>query len=66
MDCRDGRIVPADQLSAMPPDDRQYMREMAYHPTPIQRIGGRVGRNDPCGCGSRKKFKKCCLGKTAK
>ena len=24
-----------------------------------------VGRNDPCPCGSGKKFKKCCLGKTA-
>jgi hypothetical protein len=23
----------------------------------------RVGRNDPCPCGSSKKFKKCCLGK---
>jgi len=25
----------------------------------------KVGRNDPCPCGSGKKFKKCCLGKTA-
>jgi len=24
------------------------------------RAGGRVGRNDPCPCGSGKKFKKCC------
>ena len=24
-----------------------------------------VGRNDPCPCGSGKKFKKCCLGKTS-
>lgn len=23
-----------------------------------------TGRNDKCGCGSGKKFKKCCLGKT--
>jgi hypothetical protein len=23
----------------------------------------RIGRNDPCPCGSGKKFKKCCLGK---
>jgi uncharacterized protein len=23
---------------------------------------GDVGRNDPCPCGSGKKFKKCCLG----
>lgn len=24
---------------------------------------GKVGRNDPCPCGSSKKFKKCCYGK---
>jgi uncharacterized protein YecA (UPF0149 family) len=24
-----------------------------------------VGRNDPCPCGSGKKFKKCCLDKVA-
>ena len=24
----------------------------------------KVGRNDPCPCGSGKKYKKCCLGKT--
>lgn len=22
-----------------------------------------IGRNDPCPCGSGKKYKKCCLGK---
>lgn len=27
----------------------------------IRREGPRVGRNDPCPCGSGKKFKKCCL-----
>ncbi|WP_456384952.1 SEC-C metal-binding domain-containing protein [Desulfolithobacter sp.] len=25
--------------------------------------GGKVGRNDPCPCGSGRKYKKCCLGK---
>ena len=25
-----------------------------------------VGRNEPCTCGSCKKFKKCCLGKEGK
>jgi hypothetical protein len=29
----------------------------------IVRDYGRVGRNDPCPCGSGKKYKKCCLGK---
>jgi preprotein translocase subunit SecA len=31
--------------------------------TPIQRTEPRVGRNDPCPCGSGKKYKKCCLPK---
>ena len=28
--------------------------------TAIQEEFGKVGRNDPCVCGSGKKFKKCC------
>jgi len=27
---------------------------------PVQRSGAKVGRNDPCSCGSGKKYKKCC------
>jgi preprotein translocase subunit SecA len=27
---------------------------------PVQRKAQKVGRNDPCPCGSGKKFKKCC------
>ncbi len=30
---------------------------------PFQRGTPKVGRNDPCPCGSGKKFKKCCMGK---
>jgi len=29
-------------------------------PQPIRRTGPEVGRNDPCPCGSGKKYKKCC------
>jgi len=28
---------------------------------PVRRDGGKVGRNDPCPCGSGKKYKNCCL-----
>jgi tetratricopeptide (TPR) repeat protein len=32
--------------------------------TPIQpAVSVKIGRNDPCPCGSGKKYKKCCLGK---
>ena len=27
---------------------------------PVVRSAPKVGRNDPCSCGSNKKFKKCC------
>lgn len=30
---------------------------------PFARNGKKVGRNDPCPCGSGKKFKRCCQGK---
>ncbi len=33
-------------------------------PEPIRRKGPRIGRNDPCPCGSGKKYKSCCMKKT--
>jgi hypothetical protein len=32
-------------------------------PAPFLRSEKQVGRNDPCPCGSGKKFKKCCMGR---
>ena len=32
-------------------------------PAPVRRTGRKIGRNEPCPCGSGKKFKKCCMGK---
>jgi preprotein translocase subunit SecA len=32
---------------------------------PIKRAAPKVGRNDPCPCGSGKKYKRCCLLKQA-
>jgi len=29
-------------------------------PEPVKRDEMKVGRNDPCSCGSGKKYKKCC------
>ena len=29
-------------------------------PTTVKRVGAKVGRNDPCPCGSGKKYKQCC------
>lgn len=37
--------------------------ETDHKPQPIRHRGPRVGPNDPCPCGSGKKFKKCCMRK---
>ncbi len=31
-----------------------------HHQAPFVRKDVKVGRNDPCPCGSEQKFKKCC------
>jgi uncharacterized protein YecA (UPF0149 family) len=36
-------------------------RLLARRPTPRPTRPDRIGRNDPCPCGSGKKFKACCL-----
>ncbi len=40
----------------------QKAEEAPSKPQPVQRSGEKVGRNDPCPCGSGKKYKKCCGG----
>ena len=37
--------------------------EIPQTPTPVVRDAPKVGRNDPCPCGSGKKYKKCCWPK---
>jgi len=41
-----------------PYDDEQPPRAI-----PFRKTEERVGRNEPCPCGSGKKFKKCCMKK---
>ena len=50
------------------PEDDEESEEDGYEepeppPLTIVRRNDRIGRNDPCPCGSGKKFKKCCYGK---
>ena len=35
-------------------------QEKDLHPAPVVRESRKVGRNDPCPCGSGKKYKNCC------
>jgi len=39
-----------------------YTRALREGPAPV-RAAAKVGRNDPCPCGSGKKYKHCCLAK---
>ncbi|MEO6874338.1 MAG: YchJ family metal-binding protein [Opitutaceae bacterium] len=38
-----------------------YNREARLGPAPYKSAAPKVGRNDPCPCGSGKKYKQCCL-----
>ena len=38
-------------------------RAVRQGPPPIRSTQAKVGRNDPCPCGSGKKYKQCCLNK---
>jgi len=40
-----------------------YARPIRQGPAPIRATQAKVGRNEPCPCGSGRKFKQCCLGK---
>jgi len=41
--------------------ERDGRNSASQQPLPIRREGSKVGRNDPCPCGSGKKYKQCCL-----
>jgi SEC-C motif-containing protein len=38
-----------------------YTREARIGPAPYKAAAPKVGRNEPCPCGSGKKYKQCCL-----
>lgn len=69
MDARTGEIHQKESEEAMQTfldnlkeTDREHIRKMTIPPTQKQmsRKPPKVGRNEPCPCGSGKKFKKCC------
>jgi SEC-C motif-containing protein len=39
-----------------------YTKAVRLGPAPVRSAGPKPGRNDPCPCGSGKKYKHCCLG----
>jgi preprotein translocase subunit SecA len=59
------RAMPEWQESRGGDLDVAGARPAAARPEPRAADGQKVGRNDPCPCGSGKKYKKCCLLKGA-
>ena len=60
----DGKKVAHHELSTfIREDDKWHFDDGAIVQGTIKREGDKVGRNDPCPCGSGKKHKKCCLNK---
>ena len=55
-----GKDLQSGQLGAAGPDGKAPPKQVT-----VVKTGPDVGRNDPCPCGSGKKFKKCCESKTA-
>jgi len=56
--------IGSDKPKISPPGGFSYREE--YEPVQPVRREKKVGRNDPCPCGSGKKYKKCCLIKEKK
>jgi preprotein translocase subunit SecA len=56
----DGQAMRAQQEAGIAASQRQGQ---ATKVEPVRNTGKKVGRNDPCPCGSGKKFKACCMKK---
>lgn len=53
-----GRVLGAFARALADP----YMQAASGKARPVVNAGSKIGRNDPCPCGSGKKYKKCCGG----
>ena len=62
MDIRTGEILDQNLFNMLSEKEKRNFIPMKIAPTPIQirRVPPKVGRNEPCPCGSGKKFKNCC------
>jgi preprotein translocase subunit SecA len=59
---RQSLSAPAANEAAFSMFDRPKASDPAPQPVAPRRVGKKVGRNEPCPCGSGKKYKKCCGG----
>jgi uncharacterized protein YecA (UPF0149 family) len=54
-------LIDAAALAAQKPEN---MHKNAQKQEPYRRPAPKIGRNQACPCGSGKKYKHCCLGKS--
>ncbi len=57
----DPKEIFEDALEAIPDWVQTLYHIREENLSSYRRLDGKVGRNDPCPCGSGKKYKKCCL-----
>ena len=60
---KDFQLPEREQLlnpNATNADEEGHLKDSVKEAAPAQRTVQKVGRNDPCPCGSGKKYKKCC------
>ncbi len=57
----DPKEIFEDALEAIPDWVQALYHIREENLSSCRRLDGKVGRNDPCPCGSGKKYKKCCL-----
>lgn len=59
---KDGKAFDHHEIAEFVREDGCWYFKDGQPPAPVQvvRQGPKIGRNDPCTCGSGKKFKKCC------
>jgi SEC-C motif-containing protein len=59
---KDGRAFDHHEVAEFVREDGRWFYKDGQAPQQVQAVrqGPKVGRNDPCTCGSGKKYKKCC------
>jgi len=63
-----GIVIPMEKAEITIPANKRMEVQIDNLPPVKQRVlrergEVKIGRNDPCPCGSGKKFKRCCLGR---
>ncbi|MFQ5988707.1 MAG: preprotein translocase subunit SecA [Candidatus Methylomirabilales bacterium] len=56
----DGRSTPPVHKESLRPARKQSLKPSPAPAAAAVKAGGKIGRNEPCPCGSGRKYKKCC------